>query len=223
MHNKIKGRKLGRTASHKKALLRNLANQLIEHKEIRTTTAKAKEARSYVERLVTYAKKGDLHHRRLAFAFLRNKQSINVLFDEIAPVYSDRQGGYTRVVKLGKRAGDAAQISLLQLVDFEKVGEAPKKKSEKKKSKDTEGKVAKQKEEKVETKQEEPVTDVEQVEETIQEAEVIEEKVEEKPEEKKEKIQEEIVEGTEPEEENVKGKMAEEPEKTEENKEEEKK
>jgi len=125
MHNKIKGRKLGRTASHKKALLRNLANQLIEHKEIRTTTAKAKEARSYVERLVTYAKKGDLHHRRLAFAFLRNKQSINILFDEIAPVYSDRQGGYTRVVKLGKRAGDAAQISLLQLVDFEKVGEAP--------------------------------------------------------------------------------------------------
>ena len=188
MHNKIKGRKLGRTASHKKALLRNLANQLIEHKEIRTTTAKAKEARSYVERLVTYAKKGDLHHRRLAFAFLRNKQSINVLFDEIAPVYSDRQGGYTRVVKLGKRPGDAAQISLLLLVDFEKVGEAPKKKSEKKKSKDTEGKAAKQKEEKVETKQDEPVTDVEQVEETIQEAEVIEEKVEEKPVEKKEKI-----------------------------------
>ena len=135
MHNKIKGRKLGRTTSHKKALLRNLANQIIEHKEIRTTTAKAKEARSYVERLITYAKKGDVHHRRLAFAFLRNKQSINILFDEIAPVYSDRQGGYTRVVKLGNRLGDAAAISLLQLVDFEKTGDAAKKKTEKKKDK----------------------------------------------------------------------------------------
>lgn len=135
MHNKIKGRKLGRTTSHKKALLRNLANQIIEHKEIRTTTAKAKEARSYVERLITYAKKGDVHHRRLAFAFLRNKQSINILFDEIAPVYSDRQGGYTRVIKLGNRHGDAAPISLLQLVDFEKTGETAKKKTEKKKDK----------------------------------------------------------------------------------------
>jgi large subunit ribosomal protein L17 len=126
MHNKIKGRKLGRTTSHKKALLRNLANQLFEHKEIRTTTAKAKEARSKVERLITYAKKGQLHHRRLAFAFLRNKQSIDVLFDEIAPVYSERQGGYTRIVKLGRRSGDGAEISLLQLVDFEKLGETKK-------------------------------------------------------------------------------------------------
>lgn len=137
MHNKIKGRKLGRTTSHKKALLRNLANQIIEHKEIRTTTAKAKEARSYVERLITYAKKGDVHHRRLAFAFLRNKQSINILFDEIAPVYADRQGGYTRVIKLGNRNGDAAPISLIQLVDFEKTGEKAKKKTEKKKEKTT--------------------------------------------------------------------------------------
>jgi len=126
MHNKIKGRKLGRTASHRRSLLRNIANQLFEHKEIRTTTAKAKEARSKVERMITYAKKGDLHHRRLAFNFLRNKQSINILFDEIAPAYTERQGGYTRVVKLGKRNGDGAEISLLQLVDFEKLGEASK-------------------------------------------------------------------------------------------------
>jgi len=222
MHNKIKGRKLGRTASHKKALLRNLANQLIEHKEIRTTTAKAKEARSYVERLVTYAKKGDLHHRRLAFAFLRNKQSINVLFDEIAPVYSDRQGGYTRVVKLGRRAGDAAQISLLQFVDFEKVGEPQKKKNEKKKSKTTETKATKPKEEKVETKQEEPVDEVEQVEEQIQEAEVIEETVEEKPEEKIEEVKEEKAESAEPEPEEVKEEPADEPEKSEEQKKEDK-
>jgi len=132
MHNKIKGRKLGRTASHRKALLRNLANQIIEHKEIRTTIAKAKEARPKIERLITYAKKGELHHRRLAFAFLRNKQSINTLFDEIAPVYSDRQGGYTRIIKLGRRSGDGAAISLLQLVDFEKLGDS--RKSEKKKT-----------------------------------------------------------------------------------------
>ncbi|MFC2088473.1 50S ribosomal protein L17 [Calditrichota bacterium] len=138
MHNKIKGRKLGRTASHRKALLRNLANQVIEHKEIRTTTAKAKEARSKVERLITYAKKGQLHHRRLAFAFLRNKQSINTLFDEIAPVYAERQGGYTRVVKLGRRSGDGAELALLQLVDFEKLSES--KKPEKKKTVKKKGK-----------------------------------------------------------------------------------
>ena len=216
MHNKIKGRKLGRTASHKKALLRNLANQLIEHKEIRTTTAKAKEARSYVERLVTYAKKNDLHHRRLAFSFLRNKQSINILFDEIAPVYSDRQGGYTRVVKLGKRAGDAAQISLLQLVDFEKVGETPKKKTEKKKTKTTEAKAAEPKEE-IKTKEEQPVVEeTEKVEETIQEAEVVEETLEEKPEEKKEEIQEEKADS--PEQEEVKEDHEDKPEKSEDDK-----
>ena len=170
MHNKIKGRKLGRTASHKKALLRNLANQLIEHKEIKTTIAKAKEARSHVERLITYAKKGDLHHRRLAFAFLRNKQNINILFDEIAPVYSDRQGGYTRIVKLGNRPGDAAPISLLQLVDFEKVGESPKKKTDKKKVKSAVSKDSKKKDE-VETK---PVAGDVAVKDEVPEAEVVE-------------------------------------------------
>ena len=98
--------------------MRNLANQLFEHKEIRTTTAKAKEARSTVERLITYAKKGDLHHRRLAFSFLRQKATIKMLFDEIGPSYSDRQGGYTRIIKLGKRLGDGAAMSILQLVGF---------------------------------------------------------------------------------------------------------
>ena len=93
MRHRKKGRKLNRTASHKKAMLRNLANQLFEHKEIRTTTAKAKEARPTVERLITYAKKGKLHHRRLAFSFLRQKSSIKTLFDEIGPTFSDRQGG----------------------------------------------------------------------------------------------------------------------------------
>ena len=106
---------MGRTASHRKALLRNLANQLIEYKEIRTTTAKAKAARSKIERLITHAKKNDLHHRRLVFSFLREKESVKILFDEIAPAYDDRPGGYTRVVKLGRRQGDGAELSLLQL------------------------------------------------------------------------------------------------------------
>ena len=131
MRHRKSGRKLNRTASHRKALMRNLANQLIAHKEIKTTTEKAKEARSMVERLITYAKKGDLHHRRLAFDFLRNKVSINTLFDEIAPAFANRQGGYTRVLKLGRRDGDGAALSLLQLVGFEKLTDASK--SEKKK------------------------------------------------------------------------------------------
>jgi large subunit ribosomal protein L17 len=138
MRHRKSGRKLNRTASHRKALLRNMANQLIAHKEIKTTTEKAKEARSTVERLITYAKKGDLHHRRLAFGFLRNKDSIKVLFDEIAPALSDRQGGYTRVLKLGRRDGDGAPLSLLQLVGFEKLtdmSKTEKKKRTKKKAK----------------------------------------------------------------------------------------
>jgi len=138
MRHRKSGRKLNRTTSHRKALLRNLANQLIEHKEIKTTTEKAKEARSTVERLITYAKKGDLHHRRLAFGFLRNKDSIKILFDEIGPTFTDRQGGYTRVLKLGRRLGDGASLSLLQLVGFEKladVSKAEKKKKPRKKSK----------------------------------------------------------------------------------------
>ena len=131
MRHRKKGRKLNRTASHKKAMLRNLANQLFEYKEIRTTTAKAKEARPTVERLITYAKKGNLHHRRLAFSFLRQKSAIKTLFDEIGPTFSDRQGGYTRVIKLGRRLGDGAPMSILQLVGFEALGDTVKKETKK--------------------------------------------------------------------------------------------
>ena len=140
MRHRRKGRKLNRTVGHRKALMRNLANQLFEHKEIRTTTAKAKEARSTIDRLITYAKKGDIHHRRLAFGFLRQKQSIKILFDEIAPTYADREGGYTRVLKLGQRQGDGAPMSMLQLVGFESLGESvkteKKKKTKKKEAKE---------------------------------------------------------------------------------------
>ncbi len=132
MRHRIKGRKLNRTASHRKALIRNLANQLFEYKEIRTTTAKAKEARVTIERLITYAKKGDTHHRRLAFSFLRQKETIKTLFDEIAPAYTERQGGYTRVIKLGRRQGDGAPMAILQLVGFETLADTSKPEKKKK-------------------------------------------------------------------------------------------
>jgi len=121
-----KGNHLGRTASHKKALMRNMAAQVIEHKEIKTTLAKAKELRKYVERLITYGKRASLHHRRLAFKFLQNKEAVTMLFDEIAPAYEDRNGGYTRIIKLGNRKGDNAEISIFQLVGFEAIAEEKK-------------------------------------------------------------------------------------------------
>ena len=134
-HNK-KGTHLGRTTSHKKALMRNMAASLILHKSIRTTHAKALELRRYVDRLVTYAKKGSVHHRRLAFRFLQNKEAVKVLFDEVGPACSDRPGGYTRVLKLGNRQGDGAPISLIQLVDFAGIiAQAKKEQADKKKEK----------------------------------------------------------------------------------------
>ncbi len=114
------GRKLGRTHSHKKALLANLATALFTHKSITTTTPKAKEARSTVERLITFAKKGDLASRRQVLRTIRNKEIVRELFEEIAPKYSDRQGGYTRIIKLGHRLGDNAQMAVLELVGYER-------------------------------------------------------------------------------------------------------
>ena len=129
-HNK-KGTHLGRTTSHKKALMRNLVISLFEHKSIKTTQAKAKEAKRFAEKMITYAKKGSLHHRRLAFKFLQNKEAVKTLFEEIGPACSERPGGYTRVIKLGFRPGDAAAVCLLELVDLAAV---VKKKSEEKKA-----------------------------------------------------------------------------------------
>ncbi len=142
MRHRKKGRKLGRTASHKKALLRNLAAEIIEHKEIRTTVAKAKEMRSTMDRLITYAKKGELHHRRLAFAFLRNKTAVHTLFEEIGPAFNERSGGYSRVLRLGQRKGDGAEIALFQLVGFEKLGEVGKPTTRKKKAKKSKAETA---------------------------------------------------------------------------------
>ena len=115
------GRKLGRTASHRKALMANLAAALIEHKSIITTKQKAKEARSVVERLVTFAKRGDLAARRQVLRTIRNKKLVKELFDEIAPRYEDRNGGYTRIIKIGNRKGDNAAMAIFELVGYESV------------------------------------------------------------------------------------------------------
>ena len=119
-HNKI-GRKLGRKTAHRKALMSNLASALITHKRIKTTDAKAKELRMYIEPLVTFAKKGDLHSRRQVLKKIKHKSIVRELFDNIGPTFSNRDGGYTRIIKLGFRDNDCAPISMIEFVDM--IGE----------------------------------------------------------------------------------------------------
>ena len=142
--NKIK--RLGRrTPSQRKAMLKNLAVSLIEHKRIKTTHARAKALREFIEPLITFAKKGDLHARREVLKKIHQKDTVHTLFHEIAPVYAERPGGYTRIIKLGFRDNDRAKVSLIELVDFAGVGEKEsEEKSEKKK------RASKKKEEKAE-------------------------------------------------------------------------
>ena len=116
MRHRKKGRQLSRTRSHRKATLRNLATSLFRHERIETTTAKAKELRPYAERLITLARRGDVHSRRLAATKIQDRHVLGKLFDDIAPRYAERPGGYTRVLKLGNRKGDAAEMSLIELV-----------------------------------------------------------------------------------------------------------
>ncbi len=113
------GKKLGRDSAHRKALYSNLAGALITHGRIETTEAKAKAVRPYAEKLITLGKRGDLHARRQAMAELRSNDVVHRLFADVAPRFSERNGGYTRVVKLGPRQGDAAQMALLEFVDFD--------------------------------------------------------------------------------------------------------
>src|SRR3954464_7473351 len=117
MRHRVGGRKLQRTSSHRTALFRNMAAALIKHEQITTTTAKAKELRPYVEKLVTLAKHGGLSNRRLAQSRLMDENQPAQMFDVIAPRYVGRSGGYTRVVKAGIRASDAAPIAIIELVD----------------------------------------------------------------------------------------------------------
>jgi large subunit ribosomal protein L17 len=114
-------KKLGRTASHRHATLANLASAVIAHKHIRTTTPKAKETRRFVERLITHAKKNTVAARRLVFSKLRQRNAVTELFNEIAPKFATRNGGYTRVVKLGRRQGDGAEMTIVELVGYESV------------------------------------------------------------------------------------------------------
>ena len=113
------GRRLGRTTSHREAMFRNLVTSFLNHEKITTTDAKAKEIRSVAEKMITLGKRGDLHSLRQAASYIREKSVVTKLFTSIAPRYKDRPGGYTRIVKLGIRQGDAAPISIIELVEEE--------------------------------------------------------------------------------------------------------
>ena len=116
MRHQRKRGKLSRDSAHRKSLLANLSKEVIEHERIKTTEAKAKEVRPVAEQMITLGKRGDLHARRQAVAFLRQKPVVKSLFDDIAPRYAERPGGYTRIIKLGPRLGDAAEMAYIELV-----------------------------------------------------------------------------------------------------------
>lgn len=118
MRHRKSGRKLGRDSAHRKALYANLTAALIEHGRIRTTEAKAKEVRPIVEEMISLGKRGDVAAHRQAVAFLRSKPAAHKLFAEVAPRFADRPGGYTRILRIGPRQGDAAPMAYLELVDY---------------------------------------------------------------------------------------------------------
>jgi len=161
MRHRVKGRKLGRTASHRKATLIALATALLKHKRIKTTLAKAKETRGFVEKLITKAKKGDLHAHKQVMDFIKDKETVKELFAEIVQKIGDRPGGYTRVVKLGNRLGDAAQMAIIELVDYNDIITA--KAEERKEEKDVKAK------EKKETEESEAIEEAQFVEESAKE------------------------------------------------------
>ena len=117
MRHRKKGRHFSRTAAHRRATLRNMATSLFVHERIETTTAKAKELRPFAERLITLARRGDLHARRLAGRSIGDRAALGKLFDDLGPRFADRPGGYTRILKLGARRGDGADMALIELVD----------------------------------------------------------------------------------------------------------
>ena len=126
MRHQRKGKKLGRDSAHRRALYANLTSALIEHGRIRTTIAKAKEVRPIAEQMITLGRRGDLASRRRAIGYLRSHEIVHKLFSEIAPRFADRPGGYSRIVKLGPRQGDGAEMAYLELVDFvPEAGPAP--------------------------------------------------------------------------------------------------
>ena len=117
MRHRISGRKLNRTSSHRKAMFVNMTASLLRHEQIKTTKPKAKDLRSFAEKMITLGKRGDLHARRKAMSFLQDKYVVSKLFDTLAERYKDRQGGYTRVLAAGFRYGDSAPMAVIELVD----------------------------------------------------------------------------------------------------------
>ncbi len=153
MRHRKEGRKLGRTTSHRRALLRNLATDFFQRERIITTLPKAKELRPVVEKLITDGKRGTLHDRRKILAYIQTKEVAHKLFEEIAPRFADRNGGYTRIIKLGYRTGDKAEIALIELLgsEFAATEKKPakgkgrtKKTAEPAETKDTKGAKAKE-------------------------------------------------------------------------------
>ena len=126
MRHRKAGNRLGRTSSHRKAMLRNMVTSLIEHERIVTTTPKAKEVRKLADKMITLAKRGDLHARRQALSVMRDKDVVAKLFDQLGSEYRDRNGGYTRIIQTGQRLGDAATMAVIELVNYgEKAAAAP--------------------------------------------------------------------------------------------------
>jgi len=153
MRHRVAGRKLSRHTQHRELMFRNMLVSLLQYERIKTTLAKGKELRSWADKIISLGKKGTLHARRRAFALLRDKGIVKKLFDEIAPRFKDREGGYTRVYRLGWRQGDGAPLSLVELVTYAAPEE--KKKSTIKKAKEVLEKVTPKKKEKVEKKEKE--------------------------------------------------------------------
>jgi len=128
------GKRLGRNTSHRKAMMRNMVTSFFDHEKITTTDARAKELRKMAEKLITMARRGDLHSRRLVMQVVRDNKVVAKLFDQIAPRYTERPGGYTRIIKLGHRSGDNASLSVIELVEEEFTAKPKKKKAPAKKS-----------------------------------------------------------------------------------------
>ena len=151
MRHRVAGRKLSRHTRHRELMFRNMLVSLLQYERIKTTLAKGKELRSWADRIISLGKQGTLHARRRAFALLRDEGIVKRLFDEIAPKFKDREGGYTRIYRLGWRVGDAAPLSLVELATY--VPPEEKKKSAMKKAKEVIEKVAPKKKEKIEKKE----------------------------------------------------------------------
>lgn len=154
------GKRLGITTSHRKALMRNLITSLLEYGEIETTITKAKEMRKYFDKMIGLGKRNDLHARRQALAFVKSKKVVKKLFEEYGPLYADRNGGYTRIYRLGNRLGDNAQMALIQMVGLDEMGEKTKKD-------DTSDSLTKIKEELLTKEEVKAQTDESQAEETV--------------------------------------------------------